>query len=71
MRERIKTSVSEKLAKRWITTVSLGNDVYLMEIGKALEANDPVAMDFLNKAGRIDPKFVERYFPGFNGKPNP
>ena len=58
--------MTDELARQWIEWVKMGIETdYEAQIGKALEANDPVALDFLQRAKRLDPGFVTRYYPGF------
>lgn len=57
--------MTDELAKQWMEWVSMGSEFYNAEIGKALEANDPVARNFFERAKRIDPEFARRYYPGF------
>jgi len=59
--------MTDELAKQWMewVKIKMDDDFYNTQIGKALEGGEPTALDFLKRAARIDPDFVERYYPGF------
>ena len=56
--ERQHPTISDELAKQWIEWVKMGSDFYEAQIGKALEGDDPVARDFIQRAKRLDLVFV-------------
>ena len=58
-------AMTDQLARQWIEWVRMGSKFYEAEIGRALERNDVNANDFLERAKRLDPGFVRRYYPGF------
>jgi len=60
-----KAEMTDKLVLGWIKKVKKGNTFYRTHIGKGLEANNPIAEDFLVRAKNLDPKFMEEYYPGF------
>jgi hypothetical protein len=68
MTERPQGIMTDELARQWIEWIKMDNDdgdFYETQVGKALEADDPVARDFLQRAKRLDPGFVSSYYPGF------
>lgn len=57
--------LTDEIVADWIKRVKKGDDYYAMQIGKALEGDDPTARDFIKRASRIDPVFVKVHFPNF------
>lgn len=70
MAEKINTSLSKDQVVSWVELVRSDNPGYRQEIGKALEAGDPVAREFIRQAQRVDPEFVQEYYPGYVPKAN-
>lgn len=65
----IDKELNDELVADWIKKVKkekkTDNFSYEEHLGKALEAGDPTATDFIRKAKRLDPKFVKTHFPNF------
>lgn len=58
-------SLDEETIKRWISIckTSTEESVFLRtQIGKALEHEDPSALEFLRRAHEMDPVFIEKGF---------
>lgn len=62
--ERSRVCLSPETVRRWIDVCKDRSnrnlrDYYIANIGIALENKDPVALDFLARAAKEDPDFVE------------
>ena len=69
MSERQHPAMTDELAKQWMEWIKDGSKFYLTQVGKGLEDENMVAWDFLGRAQRLDPEFVERYFVGYSAGP--